>query len=181
MTQRRPFLAAIFGTRNPPFERVYAQHYARVYRFACRLCSDVTVAEDLTMDTFNAALQAWATFEHRSSIDTWLYRIAVYKWRAMRERDRIRTRQLVDEPLAAVVTDVATDIVIQDAIAALPDDLRLAFQLVRLEGLKYREAADVLECPIGTIQSRVHDASQILRRRLGPALGYTNQESNNDL
>lgn len=117
------------------------------------------------MDTFAAAWEGWEQFEGRASERTWLLRIVLYKWR--RYVTALRPVFPLEEEISSPPEYLDSAIVLSDAIDSLPDEQREAFILVRVEGLKYREAAEVLECPIGTVQSRVFDASSTLRRRLG--------------
>jgi RNA polymerase sigma-70 factor, ECF subfamily len=158
----RPFPSGTPGT----FEALYGEYGDRIYRFCYRLCGHAADAEDLTQEVFLAAYQALPRFAGRSSVATWLYRIALYRWRRLHGARRPETVPLDDE-----VTVVSPDpseaglarLSLERALAALPDTLREPFLLVKAEGLKYREAAAVLSIPQGTVQSRVHDAAVMLR------------------
>ncbi|MDQ2687193.1 MAG: RNA polymerase sigma factor [Armatimonadota bacterium] len=149
------------------FRALYAQHGDRVYRFCFRLCGQAAEAEDLTQDVFIAAWQGLGRFEGRSSALTWLLRIALYRWR--RVRGERRTAAPDDRALEAA--DDHADpariglrrLSLAAALAELPDDLHDAFLLVKAEGLKYREAAQVLDTPQGTVQWRVSEAARRLR------------------
>ncbi len=168
------------------FDRLYRDHGARIYRWSLRLTGgDRDSADDLTQEVLLAAYTGLPRFAGRAAQTTWLYRIAVYRWRELRERD-IRARgggvrggvyagENAAANAAATPGDVATAslaetvtnrIVLEAALANLPDTLRVAFLLVKAEVLTYREAARVLETPQGTIQSRVHDARVLLQRSL---------------
>ena len=149
------------------FPALYAQHGDRIYRFCYRLCGRAAEAEDLTQDVFVAACQGLAGFAGRSSVTTWLYRIALYRW------NRVRTQQ-ASEVCASHRQEAIADhadpaqiglrrLSLAAALGALPDDLRNAFLLVKAEGLKYREAAEVLDVPQGTVQWRVAEAARRLR------------------
>lgn len=137
----------------------------RIYRFCYRLSGSVPDAEDLTQEVFLAAFRGKDRFEGRSSVQTWLYRIALNCWRHATRSPRVPTTMMEDAPqpgpgLEQTITD---SLALSCALAALPPDLREAFLLVKAEGLKYREAAQVLEIPQGTVQFRVHQASRRLR------------------
>lgn len=159
------------------FPALYAQHGDRVYRFCFRLCGRAAEAEDLTQDVFVAAWQGLGKFEGRSSVATWLYRIALYRWKRVRGE---RPGEVPDcrEPGAA---DPHADpahiglrrLSLAAALAELPDDLRDAFLLVKSEGLKYREAAEVLDVPQGTVQWRVSEAARRLRVLLSEEEGVS--------
>ena len=105
------------------FETLYREYGPRIFRFCRRLSCNDTVAEDLTQDVFLAAYRGAERFEGRSSLATWLYRIALYRWRKMQNT---RSPEIVtlDETTAALSSDpVQTGlerIVLEEALAALP-------------------------------------------------------------
>jgi RNA polymerase sigma-70 factor (ECF subfamily) len=147
------------------FPAFYQQHGDRIYRFCYRLSGSASDAEDLTQEVFLAAFQGHAKFQGRSSVQTWLYRIALNCWRYSCRTPRLVTTALEDvtQTGPGLEQSVLDAMVLTCALAALPADLREAFLLVRAEGLKYREAAQVLGIPQGTVQWRVHEASRRLR------------------
>jgi RNA polymerase sigma-70 factor (ECF subfamily) len=149
------------------FEALYDGYGDRVYRFCFRLCGQAADAEDLTQEVFIAAYQGLDRFAGRSSLATWLYRIALYRWRRLQgAAPPIVPLELEPEGTAAVSDPAPSRIErlsLESALARLPESLRDAFLLVKAEGLKYREAARVLGVPQGTVQSRVHDAVARLR------------------
>ena len=150
------------------FRALYAQHGDRIYRFCFRLCGRAADAEDLAQEVFVAAFQGWEKFAGRSSVPTWLYRIALYRWHRLRPQWRPDVVPWDDAP---AVADPRGDparaglqrLSLEDALARLPDDLHDAFILVKAEGLKYKEAALVLDAPQGTVQWRVSEAVGRLR------------------
>lgn len=150
------------------FPAFYQKYGDRLYRFCYRLCGSASDAEDLTQEVFLAAFQGAGRFEGRSSVPTWLYRIALNCWRHARRSHRLDTTPLDDAAQAGpgmeqAVTDAAS---LACALGGLPPDLREAFLLVKAEGLTYREAAQVLGIPQGTVQWQVHTASRRLRALL---------------
>jgi RNA polymerase sigma-70 factor, ECF subfamily len=149
------------------FERLYDEYGDRVYRFCFRLCGQAADAEDLTQEVFIAAYQGLDRFAGRSSLATWLYRIALYRWRGLQGAAPPTVPLELEPEGTAAVPDPAPSRIerlsLESAIARLPESLRDAFLLVKSEGLKYREAARVLGVPQGTVQSRVHDAIVRLR------------------
>jgi RNA polymerase sigma-70 factor (ECF subfamily) len=152
------------------FEQLCAQHGDLIYRFCYRLCGHVADAEDLTQEVIVAAYQGLDRFAGRSSLRTWLYRIALNRWKHFRGSQQWE-RVPLEEAVAAITTpDPALgkieQLSVENALAGLPATLREAFLLVKVEGLKYREAAQVLDLPQGTVQSRVHDAIVRLRTSL---------------
>jgi len=147
------------------FPAFYQKYGDRMYRFCYRLSGSTSDAEDLTQEVFMAAFQGAARFEGRSSVQTWLYRIALNCWRQSRRAPRLDTTTLDNVILTGPgVEQTVTDrVTLTCALAALPPDLREAFLLIKAEGLTYREAAQVLNIPQGTVQWQVHTASRRLR------------------
>lgn len=144
------------------FDALYKAHGARIYRFCYRLCGDKTDAEDLTQEVFVSAWQSLPRFAGRATEQTWLYRIALYRW------NRVRTTRPPDTVLllennACVCGSPLLRMVLDEAIDSLPPDVREAFLLVKVEQLSHREAAAILQVPIGTVQSRVFTAVHRLR------------------
>ncbi len=154
---------------TPSFEAVYAEHGTRIYRFCHRLCGNAIDAEDLAQEVFVAAFQGLSNFKGRSTLATWLYRIALYRWHAGRARRRpeIVPLELVSEPSSVDPSAAGLDRISLDAaIASLPENWREAFILVKVEGLTCREAAKALEIPEGTLKFYVHRAIEHLRAEL---------------
>jgi RNA polymerase sigma-70 factor, ECF subfamily len=152
------------------FEQLCAQHAGPLYRFCYRLCGHVADAEDLTQEVVVAAFQGLDRFAGRSSVRTWLCQIALNRWKHLRGRHSLERVPLEVAVTALMDPDPAPgrieQLALEKALAQLPEALREAFLLVKAEGLKYREAAQVLGIPQGTIQSRVHDAVARLRALL---------------
>ncbi|MBS1726965.1 MAG: RNA polymerase sigma factor [Armatimonadetes bacterium] len=150
--------------------RLYADHSENLLRFCFRLCGDADGAQDLLMETIHAAPGAVKRFSRRSSVKTWLYRIALNKWREGRRT--LQRRQELDRAHAPKQPSRDRDLVIaiESELANLSEPLLEAFTLVKMEGLKYREAAKILDVPIGTVQSRVHSACEQMRERLQEVL-----------
>ena len=148
------------------FPAFYQQHGSRIYRFCYRLSGSAADAEYLPQEVFLAAFQGAGRFQGRASVQTWLYRIALNCWRQTRRAPRLDTAPLLNDAphfgpnLEQSVIDADS---LTCALAALLPGLREAFLLVKAEGLIHREAAQVLNAPLGTVQSRVHDAARRLR------------------
>lgn len=147
------------------FDGLFEAHGARIFRFCFRLCGNKTDAEDLTQDVFVAAWQSLPRFAGRSTEQTWLYRIALYRWNRVRQSRGPETVPLGDfDGFSSAPT--LTKLSLDAAIDSLPADLRAPFLLVKAEGLTHKEAAHVLEIPTGTVQSRVFAAARRLRELL---------------
>lgn len=151
------------------FNELYDELADRLYRFCLRLSGNKEDAEDLMAEVFLAAYTARERFEGRSTVSTWLYRIAVHQWNRMR-RSRRQTVRWDDTPEVAVQATGIGSIALEQALRELPEPWANAFVLVKCEQLCYREAAEVLGIPQGTVQFHVHEASKKLRKALSEAL-----------
>jgi len=150
-------------------------HYETVYRFLVHLTRDVHQAEDLTQETFAAAWQRIATFQGRSTLATWLHRIAYTKFidgqRAERRDTSLREHATTSptlpvDPLAnALAADEARRL--YRALDELDAADRTFVVLHYLQGLSYSEMALVLDEPIGTVKWRTREALNCLRILLG--------------
>ncbi len=161
-------------------------HSPAVYRLALRLMENEAEAEDVTQETFLNAFKAMDSFEGRSGLGTWLYRIA-YNAAMMRLRRPNPQTVSVEETLAyqgqATIPrqlfdwcclpeeDFESDEVraeLEQAIYDLPDGLKAVFVLRELEGLSTSEAAEALDLSEGAAKVRLHRARLWLRERLSP-------------
>src|SRR5437763_3028646 len=133
----------------PDMGSIHGEWVDRIYRLCCRLCGNDADAEDLTQDVFVRACRKIDAFEGRSEVGTWLYAIAIQLWRHRQQRQE---RRKALEPLAAVqprdlLAEEMSRIAFEQALVTLPTPLREAWIQVKAQGLKYREAAAVLEIP----------------------------------
>jgi RNA polymerase sigma-70 factor (ECF subfamily) len=173
------------------FEMLVVKYQRRVQRLIARMVRDPDRVEDIAQETFIRAYRAIPQFRGESAFYTWLYRIAVNtakKTLMDMKRDPIVTESALasrgesDETslLENELSDVATpDAVLASreiaqtvnaAIEALPEDLRQAILLREVEGLAYEEIATVMNCPIGTVRSRIFRAREAIAQRLRPLL-----------
>lgn len=162
------------------------QHSPAVYRLALRLTGDDAEAEDVVQETFLNAFRAIASFEGRSSLSTWLYRIAANA-ALMRARRASPPTLSVDDPtqldedksLPRALFDwcclperdfetAETRAELERAIRELPDKLRAVFVLRELEGLSTEAAAEALDVSAEVVKTRLHRARLWLRQRLTP-------------
>jgi RNA polymerase sigma-70 factor (ECF subfamily) len=162
---------------TPDFDAVYREHADRVFRYCRTLCrNNDAEAQDVAQETFIRAYRALEKFEGRSSMLTWLLRIARREW--------IRRNAGADETVEldeAELPDPAGDpsvrethrIWLQDALARLPEQLREAVVLVKVDGLTHREAAEVLDLPQGTVQFHVSQGLKQLRKLLVEEAGVS--------
>jgi RNA polymerase sigma-70 factor (ECF subfamily) len=141
-----------------------------VLRYVSHLCADPQAVDDLAQDTFLRALGSLHRFEGRSSARTWLLSIArravIDSYRRAAVRPRLSDVQ--DWQLAVELAQPRglpgfdDGVALLDLLALLPDERREAFLLTQLLGLPYAEAAELANCPVGTVRSRVARARATL-------------------
>ena len=168
------------------FEPLVEKYRQRVWRLAFQVLRDREEAWDCAQDAFVRAFQSLASFRGQSAFYTWLFRIAMNV-----ATDRLRARgaqarAFGTQPVPAEEWErTAPDpgarpdqaalgaeqrLRIRRALDTLPPNARTIIMLSDVEGLSYREIASVLNCPIGTVMSRLHNARKRLRSALGPML-----------
>jgi RNA polymerase sigma-70 factor (ECF subfamily) len=162
------------------FERLYREHAGKVYGLCLRMTRDVALAEDCTQETFVNAWRALDRFETRSSMATWLHRIAVNVALGKRRKisplivdsDGVGTSG-EDEPVESEWTlETPLEVnEIETAIGDLPDGARDVLVLYAIYGYSHAEAAEMLGVAEGTCKAQLHRARGLLRDRLG--LGAT--------
>ena len=148
------------------FHRDLVEMVPRLRRFAYALSGSTDEGDDLVQAACERALKNAGAFEPGSRIDSWMYRIIQNLWLDQRRRRKVRGTQVSPEDLAMSdegqsarqAEDRVTLGQVRATVDRLPDDLRLVLALVAIEGLTYREAADQLEIPIGTVMSRLSRA-----------------------
>jgi len=166
-------VAALRRGEDRAYAAVVDALHGPVYRFLLRLTRDSSTAEDLTQETFVAIWQGIGSFRGRSEFTTWVFGIAYRQHRRWRDKRSVATVPLDDDRDEAQQPGPSTAVEeadeqrrIRRAVYSLPDPYRESVCLVYLEGLSYREAAQVLEVPVGTVKSRMHGAFSILRNKL---------------
>jgi RNA polymerase sigma-70 factor (ECF subfamily) len=147
----------------------------RLRRFARTLCRNSHDADDLVQLAMERALRHVAQYRPDSNPLHWLFGIVRHAWldelRARRRRQRLFAPAEFGEDAAPAAADSTLEgIALQRALATLPDEQRLAVGLVLVEGLSYKEAAGVLDVPIGTLTSRLARARTALAAQLDPAM-----------
>jgi RNA polymerase sigma-70 factor (ECF subfamily) len=157
------------------FERLYREHSGRVYGLCLRMMRDAAMAEDCTQETFINAWRALERFETRSSLSTWLHRIAVNVALAKRRKFTPAVEPAVDEDdLVENDWTLETPIEvneIESAIGALPEGARDVLVLYAIYGYSHAEAAQMLGVAEGTCKAQLHRARRLLRERLGVEVG----------
>jgi len=173
------------------FELLVIKYQRRIERLIGRMVRDVDLVEDIAQETFIRAYRALHQFRGEAQFYTWLYRIAVNtakKALVDMKRDptvpeaALRANEDDDEtyrPGNEPTTDETPDTVlaakeiaaaVNAAMEALPAELRQAVTLREIEGLSYEEIAEVMNCPIGTVRSRIFRAREAISARVKPLL-----------
>ncbi|MGC4046659.1 MAG: sigma-70 family RNA polymerase sigma factor [Armatimonas sp.] len=152
--------------KQEAFQTLYRRHGRDVLGILLRLThGNRAEAEDLTQETFLAALRGWKTFRGDGTARAWLVGIAVRRWRdAARKPQPTTTDSEVLYPKIASPEHVTlARLDLDAALNQLPEAQRIALLLVLGQGLTYREAAESLGEPVGTIKWRVHEATKTMR------------------
>ncbi|WP_028104089.1 sigma-70 family RNA polymerase sigma factor [Pseudoduganella violaceinigra] len=161
------------------FDQLVGRYQRRLLRLVLRLLRDQAEAEDVVQETFLRAYRALPRFRGEAAFFTWLYRIALNGARnaILRRRQRGAPALL---PSQAPAPEIGTPesmllskqvmLAIDAALEALPLELRTAIVLREIEGLSYEEIGEIMECPLGTVRSRLFRAREAIARRLRPLL-----------
>src|SRR5215213_2850010 len=174
------------------FELLVLKYQRRIERLIGRMVRDTDLVPDIAQETFIRAYRALAQFRGESAFYTWLYRIAVNtakkslmelkrdplvseSGRAGRDDDddqhsRVENELSDGETPEAVLASKQIAASVNFAIEALSDDLRQAITLREIEGLSYEEIAELMNCPIGTVRSRIFRAREAIALHLRPLL-----------
>jgi RNA polymerase sigma-70 factor (ECF subfamily) len=168
------------------FDRAILEHFDELYGTAVRLTRDKTDAEDLVQEAIMRAWAFWDRFQSGTNGRAWIHRILMNTFingyrRRKRERDVLGQVRLQISKKPQWTHDnerrarEGLSDEVEAALAALPEDFRSVVLLVDGNGLSYKEAAEALDCPIGTVMSRLHRARKRLQedlRRYASDEGY---------
>jgi RNA polymerase sigma-70 factor, ECF subfamily len=184
MGERRVGTAPDRSELDERFEREAIPLLREMYAAAVRLTRNPTDAEDLLQETYLRAYRGFGGFEEGTNLRAWLYRILTNAF-INTYRKRQREPQMVsDDELEewylyeklggegaeasaeAQVLESLPDEDVQNALADLPEQFRLAVLLADVEGFSYKEIAEILDIPIGTVMSRLHRGRRALEKRL---------------
>ncbi len=172
------------------FELLVIKYQRRIQRLIGRMVRDVDLVEDIAQETFIRAYRALAQFRGEAQFYTWLYRIAVNTAKkalmelkrnptvsenSFKSDDDDETSPLENELTSsetpeAVLAGKEIAEMVNAAMEALPEELRQAITLREIEGLSYEEIADAMNCPIGTVRSRIFRAREAISERIKPLL-----------
>jgi RNA polymerase sigma-70 factor (ECF subfamily) len=172
------------------FELLVRKYQRRVQRLIRRMVRDVDLVEDIAQETFIRAYRALAHFRGDAQFYTWLYRIAVNtakkSWLDLKRDPTVSEGCFqgvdLDEALSteeelataetpeAVLASKEVAAMVNIAIDALSEELRETITLREIEGLSYEEIAEFMNCPIGTVRSRIFRAREAISRKIRPLL-----------
>jgi len=172
--------------RRTEFEQTALPYLDSLYGAAYRMTRNARDAEDLVQETMLRAYRFWDTFETSSNCKAWLFRILTNTFingYQKRKRAREVLNQAVSEheatgnvlvqesslsqkdPEGLLLDSTLSDEVAR-ALKALPEDFRIAVVLCDVEGFSYKEIADIVDCPVGTVMSRLHRGRKLLKQSL---------------
>ena len=173
------------------FEMLVVKYQRRIERLIGRMVRDADRVQDIAQETFIRAYRALPQFRGDSAFYTWLYRIAVNTAKKAlmdmkrdplvlessrhsgddgEETSRAENELSDGETPEALLASKEIAAAVNSAIEALSEDLRQAITLREIEGLSYEEIAEMMNCPIGTVRSRIFRAREAIAARLRPLL-----------
>lgn len=176
------------------FERDAMQYTNQMYAAALRYTKDPHDAQDLVQDTYAKAFVAFHQFEPGTNLKAWMYRILtttfINTYRKDQRRPQISDGELEDWQIFSasshtsdqgrsaedVALDGIVDLDVRAALAAMPEDFRMAVYLADVEGFSYKEIAEIVGVPAGTVMSRLHRGRKLLRASLA---GYAKERGFN--
>lgn len=170
------------------FDLLVLKYQRKILRLLSRMLRDQSEIEDVMQEAFIKAYRALPQFRGDSAFYTWLYRIAINtarNWMASQSRrpsspslhqsedgetfDEIDNLTDINTPESLLASREIAESV-NDSIQALPAELRTAIVLREIEGLSYEEIAQAMECPIGTVRSRIFRAREAIATKLRPMI-----------
>lgn len=174
------------------FDLLVLKYQHKIASLISRLVHDSTEVQDVTQEAFIKAYRGLGNFRGDSAFYTWLYRIAINTAKnhlsSMSRRvtlgaDAAEAEQYatstalhdIADPQRELMTDQIS-VVVEQTIAGLPDELKTAITLRELQGMSYEEIAEVMDCPIGTVRSRIFRARDAIDQKLRPLIDETGTE-----
>ena len=174
------------------FDLLVLKYQHKIANLVSRFVHDHSEVQDVTQEAFIKAYRGLKNFRGESAFYTWLYRIAI---NTAKNHLASMSRRITDGTDAAEAEQFATATVLHDiadpqremmtdqiaevvklTINTLPDELKTAITLRELQGMSYEEIAEVMECPIGTVRSRIFRARDAIDQKLRPLVDETARE-----
>lgn len=152
-------------------------------------------AQDLAQEAFIRVYLGLGSFRQEADFGTWLYRVTVNVWMNMKRQKEAQVL-LLDNPLQTESGEISRTLaaedpagnpvealerkelrqLVRDALWKLPAELRAALVLREMEGYTYKEIAEMVECSLGTVKSRLNRARRILKEKIGPLIGQSSPD-----
>lgn len=172
-------------TQDSQFESLAMEHMDALYGAALRLTRSPKDAEDLVQDTYLKAFRFFDSFEPGTNMKAWLFKIQTNTF-INKYRRKVKERELAETPAEEIVLDrfvsaeqvralqdpegsffeqLLTDEVVE-ALDKVPVDFRMVVILSDIQGFAYKEIADIVGCPVGTVMSRLFRGRRILQKQL---------------
>ena len=174
-------LAQVSAGNVDAYGKIVGRYNGRLYNFIYRFVGDRETAEDIVQETFLRAFRKRKEYRAIANFSTWLFTIAGNlakselrrrkRWRMFsleRDEETDTGMDLPDESARPdrVAESSIADVQIQEAIASLPDNYRQVILLRDVEGMSYQEISEIVDCPVGTVKSRVNRARLKLQQKL---------------
>ena len=173
------------ATQRSEFEALTLEHMDALYGAALRLTRSPKDAEDLVQDIYLKAFRFFASFEKGTNIKAWLFKIQTNTF-INRYRRKVKEREVAETPAEDIVLDrfVSADQVralqdpetdffskllsdeVVEALDQVPVDFRMVVVLADIQGFSYKEIAEIVGCPVGTVMSRLFRGRRILQKHL---------------
>ncbi len=176
------------------YDMLVVKYQHRLERLLMRFVKDEHEVHDIVQETFIKAYRALANFRGESAFYTWLYRIGINtakNYLANNNKHMVISGDIVvgDGEVLDILEQIPDNLTpeadlinkeilltVKTAVASLPEDLRRAIILREMEGLPYEEIAQIMDCPIGTVRSRIFRAREVIAKELRPILGTTEDQ-----
>lgn len=186
-TPDQELVARVQRGEKGAYDLLVAKYQHRIVKLVGRYVRDREEAQDVAQETFLKAYRALPNFRGDSQFYTWIYRIAINTAKnhlAARARrplevdlenedgeriDFTDVEKVIDTPERMLATEQIKTAILE-VMEDLPDDLRQAITLREVDGLSYEDIAEAMECPIGTVRSRIFRARDAIDRRIRPML-----------
>ena len=170
------------------FDLLVLKYQSRIIGVSMKFVKDIHIAEDIAQESFIKAYKSLNSFREESAFYTWLYRIAAntsknYLTSKRRKKEYSESEVFSSEDANVDIFDIpggdspeeilaANNLreVIFESLSNLPEDIRTAISLREFEGLSYEEISEVLDCPIGTVRSRIFRGREIIQEKISPLL-----------